>query len=74
MLRPIFMIGLFALAGLFLLKLFFGVFGGLLGLVLGLLFLALKIAIVGAIVYVIIRIVSPETARRLRERFSGPSL
>jgi hypothetical protein len=72
MLRPIFVIGLFALAGLFLLKVFFGVFGGLLGLVLGLLGLALKIAIVGAIVYVVIRIVSPETARRLRERFSGP--
>jgi hypothetical protein len=74
MLRPIFVIGLFALAGLFLLKLFFGVFGGLLGLVFGLLALALKIAIVGAIVYLIIRIVSPETARRLRERFSGPTL
>jgi membrane protein implicated in regulation of membrane protease activity len=74
MLRPIFMIGLFALAGLFLLKIVFGVFGGLLGLAVGLLFLALKIAIVGAIVYVIIRIVSPETARRLRERFSGPSV
>ena len=74
MLRPIFIIGLFALAGLFLLKLFFGVFGGLLGLVLGLLGLALKIAIVGAIVYLVIRIVSPETARRLRERFSGPTL
>jgi hypothetical protein len=50
------------------------VFGGLLGLVFGLLALALKIAIVGAIVYLIIRIVSPETARRLRERFSGPTL
>jgi hypothetical protein len=74
MLRPIFVIGLFALAGLFLLKLFFGVFGGLFGLVFGLLALALKIAIVGAIVYLIIRIVSPETARRLRERFSGPTL
>ena len=74
MLRPIFVIGLFALAGLFLLKVFFGVFGGLLGLVLGLLALAIKVAIVGAIVYVVIRIVSPETARRLRERFSGPTL
>lgn len=72
MLRPIFIIGLFALAGLFLLKLFFGVFGGILGLAFGLLGLAIKIAIVGAIIYLIIRIVSPETARRLRERFSGP--
>jgi hypothetical protein len=72
MLRPILMIGLFAVAGLFLLKIFFGLFGGLFGLAFWLIALAIKIAIVGAIVYVIIRIVSPETARRLRERFSGP--
>ena len=74
MLRPIFVIGLFALAGLFLLKLFFGLFGGLLGLIFVLLRFAISVAILGAIVYLIIRIVSPETARRLRERFSGPSL
>jgi len=71
MLRPILIIGLFALAGLFLLKVFFGVLGPILGLAFGLLGLAVKIAIAGAIVYLIIRIVSPETARRLRERFSG---
>ena len=74
MLRPIFVIGLFALAGLFLLKLFFGLFGGLFVLAFMLLRLAITVAIVGAIVYLIIRIVSPETARRLRERFSGPTL
>ncbi|HTA74282.1 MAG TPA: hypothetical protein VK733_08430 [Gemmatimonadaceae bacterium] len=74
MLRPILVIGLFALAGLFLLKLFFGLFGPILGIAFWLATLALKIAILGAIVYLIIRIVSPETARRLRERFSGPTL
>jgi hypothetical protein len=73
MLRTIFMIGLFALAGLFVLKLAFGLFGVLFAVLLGLLFLALKIAIVGVVVYLLIRIFSPSTARKLRERWSGSS-
>ena len=73
MLRTIFMIGLFAIGGLFLLKLFFGVFGLFFGLMLGLLGLAVKIAVVGALGYLVLRIVSPDTARRLRERWSGTS-
>ena len=44
MLRPILVIGLFALAGLFLLKLFFGLFGPILGIAFWLASLALKIA------------------------------
>lgn len=71
MLRTIFMIGLFAIGGLFLLKLFFGVFGLFFGILLGLLRLAVVIAVVGAIIYLVIRIFSPDTARRLRERWSG---
>jgi hypothetical protein len=71
MLRTIFMIGLFAIAGLFVLKLVFGLFGVLLGIFGGLLGLAIKVAIVGALVYLVIRIFSPETARRLREKWSG---
>lgn len=71
MLRTVFMIGVFALLGLFALKLVFGVFGFLLGLVGFLLVLAIKIAIVGLIVYFIIRIFSPETARRMREKWGG---
>ena len=73
MLRTIFMIGLFAIGGLFLLKLFFGVFGLFFGLMLGMLGLAVKIAVVGALGYLVLRIVSPDTARRLRERWSGTS-
>jgi hypothetical protein len=73
MLRTIFTIGLFTLLGLFALKLVFGILGGLFGVVLGLLGLAVKIAIVGLVVYFVIRILSPDTARRLREKFSGPS-
>ncbi len=71
MLRTVFMIGLFAIGGMFLLKLFFGVFGLFFGLLLGLLILAVKIAIFGALIYLVIRIFSPDTARRLRERWTG---
>jgi len=71
MLRTIFMIGLFAIGGLFLLKLAFGVFGVFFILLLALLRWAIFIAIVGAALYLVIRIFSPETARRLRERWSS---
>ncbi len=75
MLRTVLSLGLFALLGLAALKLVFGVFTGLVGALLGLFFwllgVALQIALVGLVVYLIIRLVSPETARRLRERFSG---
>ena len=75
MLRTVLTLGLFALLGLAALKLFFGVFTGLLGALLGLFFwllgVALQIALVGLVVYFVIRLVSPETARRLRERFAG---
>lgn len=70
MFRTIFMIGLFALGGLFLLKLIFGLGLGILGWLIG---FAIKAAIIGALVYLVIRIFSPETARRLREKFSGSS-
>ena len=71
MLRTIFTIGLFALLGLFLLKLAFGIFGVLFGVLLGLLGVAIKVAIVGFVIYLLIRIFSPDTARRIRQRWSG---
>lgn len=73
MFRTVFMIGLFALAGLFVLRLAFGLFGVLFAMLLGLLFVAAKIAIVGFLIYLAIRIFSPATARKLRERWSGTS-
>jgi hypothetical protein len=66
MLRTIFAIGLFAVLGLFALKLVFGIFGVLFVLLGGLLFFAIRIAVIGLIIYVVIRIVSPDTARKLR--------
>ena len=54
MLRAIFMIGLFAMLGLFAVGMVFKLFGGLL--------------------YFGIRILSPGTAARIREKFSGTRL
>jgi hypothetical protein len=71
MLRTLFSIGLMALVGLFLLRFAFGILGGVLGLFLGLLFVAVKILLIGGVAYVALRIVSPGTAKRLRDRFSG---
>ena len=71
MLRTVFVIGLFALAGLFALKLLFGILPAVLGLVFGILWMAAKVALLGAGIYVVIRLVSPDTARRLRERWNG---
>lgn len=74
MLRTIFTIGLFALLGLFALKIVFGVMAGVFGLFFGLLGVAIKIALVGGAVYLVIRLVSPGTAKRLRQKFSGTTV
>jgi hypothetical protein len=71
MIRTVFMIGLFALLGFFLLGTVFSLFGALIGVAMWLLLLAVKVLIFGAIIYFVIRLVSPDTARRLRSRFSG---
>jgi hypothetical protein len=74
MLRTVFMIGLFAILGMFALKLIFGLFGFLFSLLGVLLYYALWIAILGGAVYLVIRIVSPDTAERLRNKWSGNSM
>jgi hypothetical protein len=71
MLRTVFTIGLFALLGLFALKLVFGILPTVIGLLTTLLYLAARIALVALAIYLLIRIFSPDTARRVRERWSG---
>lgn len=71
MLRTIFSIGLFAVLGLVALKFIFGIFGAAVGLFLFLFWIALKLALIALVIYFIIRVVSPDTARKLRERWSG---
>jgi hypothetical protein len=74
MLRTVFVIGFFALLGLFVLKLIFGIFPLLLGLIWVLAKMAFWILLIGFAIYFVIRIVSPDTARRIRSRWSGSSI
>jgi hypothetical protein len=74
MLRAIFMIGLFAILGLFAVGMVFKLFGGIIGLTFWLVALALKVVIVGGLLYFGIRVLSPGTAARLREKFAGTRL
>ncbi|HMA20669.1 MAG TPA: hypothetical protein VKO87_07685 [Gemmatimonadaceae bacterium] len=74
MLRTILMTGLMVMLGIFALGFVFKIFGGLIALTFVLLGFAVKALIVGGIAYVVIRIVSPDTARRLRSKWSGNSI
>ena len=74
MLRTIFMIGLFAILGLIALRVVFGILPAIIGLFIGVAIFAIKIAAIGFIIYLLIRIFSPDTARRLREKWSGPAV
>jgi hypothetical protein len=71
MLRTLFTIGVMAILGLFVMKLVFGILGGVFVIFFGLAYLAFKIVLIGAVAYVVIAIVSPSSAKRLRDRFSG---
>ena len=66
MLRTVFTIGLFAVLGLFALRLVFGILPFLFGILAGLIWFAIKIAIIGLIIYAVIRIFSPDTAKKMR--------
>ena len=65
MLRNLLTIGFVAVLGLFALKVVFGLLGPLVGLLLMLLGFAVKLAVIGGVAYVVLRVVSPETAKRL---------
>ncbi len=74
MLGTIFMTGVLVMLGLFALGFVFKIFGGLIGLTFWLLGFAIKALIVGGIAYLVIRVVSPDTARRLREKWSATKM
>jgi hypothetical protein len=69
MARPLLVLAVVAIVGMTALRLVLGVAGGIFGFFFGLL---IKLAIVSAIIYFGIRIVSPDTARKMREHFTGP--
>jgi len=74
MLRTILMTGVMVMLGIFALGFVFKIFGGLIALTFVLLGFAIKALIVGGLAYVVIRIVSPTTAQRLRDKWSGTSI
>ncbi len=67
MLRNLFGFAVFAIVAIFLLKVFFGLFG----LVLGLLGAVLWFAFLGFIIYLVLKLVAPEMAARVRETIAG---
>ena len=69
MLKNLLKIGLIALLGLLALKVVFGLLGPLVGLLMWQLGVTLKLALAGAVVYGVVRIVSPETAKRITSGF-----
>ena len=70
MLRTIFAVGALALLGLVALKLVFGIMPALVGLLFWVAGLALKVAVLGVVGYFAIRLISPSTAQRLKDRWS----
>ena len=71
MLRTILILGAITLLGLFALKLLFGVAGVFFGLLFWLLRIAVPVLIAGVLAYLALRLISPGTARRLRQKWSG---
>jgi hypothetical protein len=68
MLRSLFGFAIIAVAGIVAVKLIFGVLGFALSLLMTLLWLAA----IGFVFYLLLKIVSPRTARRVRETVRGP--
>jgi hypothetical protein len=71
MLRTTFAIAVAVVIGACVLKLFTGVVGGLLGVLFGLAWLAAKILIFVGVAYFVLSIISPDTARKVRDRVGG---
>ena len=70
MLRAILMLGLLVILGMFAAGLVFNVLGGLVGLVIWVAILAVKLVVVGGLLYFGIRVLSPNTAQRLKDRWA----
>ncbi len=71
MLRTIFMIGLLAFVGLFVLRIAFGILGGLFSILFWLIGMAIPVLIVGALIYIGALVFAPDTARSWREKFGN---
>lgn len=70
MLRAILMLGFLVVLGMFAAGLVFNVLGGLVGLVIWAAVLAVKLLVVGGILYLGVRVLSPNTAQRLKDSWA----
>lgn len=70
MLRAILMLGFLVVLGMFAAGLVFNVLGGLVGLVIWAAILAVKLLVVGGILYLGVRVLSPNTAQRLKDTWA----
>lgn len=70
MLRAILMLGFLVVLGMFAAGLVFNVLGGLVGLVIWAAVLAVKLLVVGGILYLGVRVLSPNTAQRLKDTWA----
>ena len=73
MLRTIFAVGALALLGLVALKLVFGIMGPLVALIFWVAGLALQVVLLGLVGYFALRLISPSTAQRLKDRWDSGS-
>jgi hypothetical protein len=71
MLRTAFALGVAVVIGACVLRLFTGVVGGLLGVLIGFAWLGLKVLVFVGVAYFVLSIISPDTARKVRERVGG---
>jgi hypothetical protein len=71
MLRNVFAIAVAVVIGACVLRLVTGVVGGVLGILLALAWFAAKILIFVGVAYFVLSIISPDTARKVRERVGG---
>jgi hypothetical protein len=67
MLRNLLGFAIFAVIAIFLLKVFFGLFG----LLIGLLVTVAWFALIGFLIYLVLKVVAPDTAARVREMIAG---
>ena len=67
MFRNLLGFAIFAVIAMFLLKVFFGLFG----LVIGLLMTILWFAFIGFVIYMLLKLIAPSTAARVREMIAG---
>ncbi len=75
MFRNVLALGICAILGVVALRLVFGVAGGVFGAVIGLFFwlvgLALQLVLLAGLLYLVLLVVSPPTARRVRDRIAN---